>query len=297
MKNDYKVGYCKPPGGTRFVKEKSGNPNGRPPRCLPAGRPVRFGDILMKELDSPIMVVEGGRPRKISKQRALIKEAVNRAINGSTRDLANLFRLIRKHRVNLNDDCDSINIVAERLDFVQELWNRSSTSWMVSGLSIEQKLRFMEEFLGHGVAYLTGKLRLAADHPLNIKPRAKMRPSTAIADDLLFELRETINVTEGGKKSTVTKLEALVKRLLNDAILGNGNTAFSLLLELYNQYGWDKEDNSVYKLAIDSKLAEFIGLKRGGRAGSRPSGRSKRLSGDSGQDGRASGAIVPSADS
>jgi hypothetical protein len=297
MKNDYKVGYCNPPKGTRFVKGKSGNPNGRPARCMPAGRPVRFDDILMKELDAPITVVEGGRSRKISKQRALIKEVVNRAIQGSTRDLANLFRLIRKHHVNLNDDCDLINILAERLDFVRELFDESSTSWMVCGLSMEQKLKFMEEFFEHGAAYLTGKRRLAADHPLNLRPRAKMRPSTAIADDVLYELQETITITEGAKRSTVTKLEALVKRLLNDAILGNGNTAFSLLLAFYKQYGWDREDNSVYKIAFDSPVAELVGLQRRGRAGSRRSGRSKRLSGDSGQDGKAGGAIVPSADS
>jgi hypothetical protein len=47
MKNDYKVGYCKPPERTRFVKGKSGKyrtGSGRPPvpwESAPAGNPER----------------------------------------------------------------------------------------------------------------------------------------------------------------------------------------------------------------------------------------------------------------
>ena len=219
MKNDYEVGYCKPPKTKRFVKGKSGNPNGRPPSCLRMGSPVNFVDILMKELDAPITMMEGGKPKKISKQRALIKNLVNRAMNGSARAIASLFKLVREHRLNLNDDRDVIHFLAERLDFVEELFDESGTSPMISGLSVEQKVRFTEEFFEHGVPYLTGKLRLAPDHPLSLKPRRKMRPSTAIAEDLLCELRERITITEGRTKFTITKLEALVKGLLNQAIL------------------------------------------------------------------------------
>ena len=290
MKDDSDVGYCRPPKATRFVKGKSGNPNGRPPSCLRMGSPVNFVDILIRELDAPITMMEGGKPKKISKQRALIKNLVNRAMNGSARAIARLFKLVREHRLNLNDDRDVIHILAERLDFAEELLDESGTSRVTSGLSVEQKARFMEDFFEHGVPYLTGKLRLAPDHPLSLKPRPKMRPSTAIAEDLLCELRERITITEGRKKFTITKLEALVKGLLNQAILGN-DTAFSLLLKFFEQYGWDKEDNSVLKYSIDSPLARFIGARRRGRTGSRRSGRSERLLSESGQDGKA-GAVT-----
>ncbi len=290
MKDDYDVGYCRPPKATRFVTGKSGNPNGRPPSCLRMGSPAKFVDILMKELDSPITMMEGGKPKKISKQRALIKNLVNRAMNGSARAIASLFKLVREHRLNLDDDRDVIPFLAERLDFVEELFDESGTAPMISGLSVEQKVRFTAEFFEHGVPYLTGKLRLAPDHPLNLKPRPKMRPSTAIAQDLFCELRERITITEGRKKFTITKLEALVKGLFNQAILGN-DTAFSLLLKLFKQYGWDKEDNSVLKYSIDSPLARFIGARRRRRTGSRRSGRSARLLSQSGQDGKA-GAVT-----
>src|SRR5438093_8810418 len=295
MKKDYDLGYRRPLKATRFAKGKSGNPNGRPPRCVPKGSTAKFVDMLMKELDGRIPMNEGGRLQKISKQRAFIKNLVKRAISGNVRAISSLFKLVREHRVDLNDDRDVINVLAERLDFVNELFDKSDTSRMTRGLSIEQKLKFYEEFLGNGIPYLTGKLRLAPDHPLNLKPRPKLRPSTAIADDLLSELRETITITEGRKKLTITKLEALAKSLVNQAILGN-DTAFSLLLTFFKQYGWDKEDSSVLKFSIDSPLAQFIGVRRGGRTRSRRSRRSERLLRELGHDGKEGGDVTQSTD-
>ena len=43
---------------------------------------------LLEELGERIVVREGDRPRKISKQRALLKSVVNRAIQGDTRATA-----------------------------------------------------------------------------------------------------------------------------------------------------------------------------------------------------------------
>jgi hypothetical protein len=287
MKKDYEVGYRKPPKATRFVKGKSGNPNGRPPSCVPKESPGNFIDMLRRELDAQIRLWKGD-PKKITKQEVLIKNLVSQAINGNARAIAKLFKLVRQHGLNLNKDFDAINVLADRLDFVQELFDESDGSQMTSGLSVEQKVKFMEEYLANEFAYLTGKRRLAPDHPLNLKPRLKMRPSTAIADDLLCELRERTTITDGQKKFTVTKLEALVKRLVNEAILGN-DTAFSLLLTFFKQYGWDQEDNSVLKFSIDSPLAHFIGVQRRGRCGSRRSDRSTRLFGDSGEDDKEAG--------
>src|SRR5207247_9244239 len=138
--------------------------------------------------------------KQLTQQGTGIKNRGTRSMNGSARAIASLFKLVREHRLNLNDDRDVIHFLAERLDFVEELFDESGTSPMISGLSVEQKERFTEEFFEHGVPYLTGKLRLAPDHPLSLKPRRKMRPSTAIAEDLLCELRERITIMEGRTK-------------------------------------------------------------------------------------------------
>ena len=79
---DYEVGYGKPPKHTRFQPGQSGNPRGRPKRTK------NLKTDLMEELGEKIVVREGGRPQKVSKQRALLKSVVNRAIQGDARATA-----------------------------------------------------------------------------------------------------------------------------------------------------------------------------------------------------------------
>ena len=72
-----KVGYGKPPKATQFQKGISGNPKGRPKKAR------NFDSLLMKESESLIPVNENGRRTHISKQEALIKQLVNKAIAGN----------------------------------------------------------------------------------------------------------------------------------------------------------------------------------------------------------------------
>ncbi len=80
--NDYDVGYKKPPKRTRFKPGQSGNPRGRPKDTK------NLKTDLMEELREEIVVREGDRPQKVSKQRALLKSVVNRAIKGDPRATA-----------------------------------------------------------------------------------------------------------------------------------------------------------------------------------------------------------------
>ncbi len=79
---DYEVGYGKPPKHTRFQKGRSGNPRGRPKGTK------NLKTDLLEELGETIVVREGDRPQKLSKQRALLKSVVNRAIQGDARATA-----------------------------------------------------------------------------------------------------------------------------------------------------------------------------------------------------------------
>jgi len=78
-KDDYDVGYGKPPKDTQFKKGQSGNPNGRPKNTK------NFKTDLKEELSELVQVTEGGVSRSMSKQRALVKSAINRAISGNDR--------------------------------------------------------------------------------------------------------------------------------------------------------------------------------------------------------------------
>ncbi len=79
---DYQIGYKKPPKHTRFKPGQSGNPRGRPKGTK------NLKTDLMEELGEKIVVREGDRPQKVSKQRALLKSVVNRAIQGDPRATA-----------------------------------------------------------------------------------------------------------------------------------------------------------------------------------------------------------------
>ena len=79
---NYEVGYAKPPKNTRFQPGQSGNPRGRPKGTK------NLKTDLMEELREKITVREGDRSHKVSKQRALLKSVVNRAIQGDARAIA-----------------------------------------------------------------------------------------------------------------------------------------------------------------------------------------------------------------
>ena len=90
MSDDYPVGYKKPPVHTRFKPGESGNLGGRPK----GSKNLRTD--LLEELAETKRILEGGRERRISKQRALIKTQVARAIKGNDRAAAKVLDLYLK---------------------------------------------------------------------------------------------------------------------------------------------------------------------------------------------------------
>lgn len=91
--DDYEVGYRKPPKASRWRKGRSGNPRGRQ-----KGVP-NLKTELIEELGETIAIKEQGQPRKITKQRGLIKALIAKGVQGDTRALNILinleFRLLR----------------------------------------------------------------------------------------------------------------------------------------------------------------------------------------------------------
>ena len=108
----YKVGYGKPPKARQFKRGKSGNPKGRPKGSL------NLATDLTAELGEHITVREDGRPRKVSKQRALIKSLMAKALQGDVRAMASLLALYARVITELPDD-DNQPIEADELQVLR----------------------------------------------------------------------------------------------------------------------------------------------------------------------------------
>lgn len=89
-KDDYAVGYGRPPQASRFKPGQSGNPNGRPKGTK------NLATDLAEELGETIRIREGERQLKVSKQRAMLKALVAKALKGDARAASLLIALVAK---------------------------------------------------------------------------------------------------------------------------------------------------------------------------------------------------------
>ncbi|MFC4272781.1 hypothetical protein GQF03_09965 [Sneathiella chungangensis] len=77
--SDDDIGYKKPPKKHQFKPGQSGNKKGRPKGAK------NLKTDLMEELGEMITIKEGGKPKKISKQRAVLKSLAVKAVQGDPR--------------------------------------------------------------------------------------------------------------------------------------------------------------------------------------------------------------------
>jgi len=100
MPKDYEIGYGRPPKHSQFKKGRSGNPNGRPKGTK------NLKTDLLEELAESVVVREGDRSIRMSKQRAMVKSLLARTLKGDTRAAAQLLSLIFRYIDTENDDLD-----------------------------------------------------------------------------------------------------------------------------------------------------------------------------------------------
>ncbi|GAB5504388.1 DUF5681 domain-containing protein [Pyruvatibacter sp.] len=116
--DNYEIGYRKPPKKNRFKKGQSGNPKGRPK----GGKNLKT-DIL-EELAERIAVQEGGKVKKITKQRAMVKSLVAKGIKGDAKTTTSLFAMVFKMLGDEIDANEDLQPTASDLEILERFEER-----------------------------------------------------------------------------------------------------------------------------------------------------------------------------
>lgn len=118
MAEDYDVGYGRPPENTQFKPGQSGNPNGRPKGTK------NLKMDLAEELGERIVVKEGGKSKSISKQRAMLKGLVAKAVGGDARAASLLLGLIERLLAPSQEDGASAALPPDDQAILERFLNR-----------------------------------------------------------------------------------------------------------------------------------------------------------------------------
>lgn len=105
-KRDYTVGFGKPPESTRFPKNRSGNPKGRP-----KARSVNGLQLLNDILDRQVPI-RPGDPKRISLRRFIVRQTANKALQGNMKAIETLMAF-----ENMTEAEDITKILVTVMDF------------------------------------------------------------------------------------------------------------------------------------------------------------------------------------
>ncbi|SRR6266498_1369189 len=246
MKNDYEIGYGKPPVHTRFVKGQSGNPKGRPRKEFYGHRIQRsqirddMERLLLRQIHAP----EGGRTKRITIQRAVIRGLVNRAIDGHSASIHQIWMLIRHFGVDKEPEKDI-------------RYYRRTPSDEKRTERLLRKLDKLGDAIEHGTPYIEDPDdRDELDNASNEDERPPKRAN--LMDDLLLELQEPVTIIERGKQKPITKQEALLRSLLAKST--GSVSAYRLFWAIFRHYELDKEPDKylVFDGWVPHKTKEFL---------------------------------------
>jgi len=132
-KPDYDVGYGRPPKHRRFAPGQSGNPKGRKKGSK------NLATDLAEELAETIRVREGARERSVSKQRAMLKALVAKALKGDTRAAHLLIGLVAAQVVSAPAAQDEAPLSESDQQILEDFLRRNAPAAPAPGGSNEDQ--------------------------------------------------------------------------------------------------------------------------------------------------------------
>ncbi len=108
-RRDYEVGYKKPPAEHRFRPGQSGNRKGRPSGARSLATEV--AEIL----NTPIIVTEGGKRRKVSTLKGVLLRLREKALKGDARAIDRFLALTLKEGAHQQPEQSIAELTAEDL--------------------------------------------------------------------------------------------------------------------------------------------------------------------------------------
>lgn len=120
-KQDYVVGYGRPPKETRFKPGQSGNPKGR--KRKPKSVQAQMHSVLSKKIN----ITEGGRTRRLTLQEVMLRNIANKAAKGDLRAANFVLGLINSDAAAQSDTIDEAKLSAEDQALFEQMMTELTT--------------------------------------------------------------------------------------------------------------------------------------------------------------------------
>jgi hypothetical protein len=141
-RDEYEVGFGKPPIEHRFKPGQSGNPGGRRKATGNILRAIRL------DLDEEILITQGKRSRRVSNAEALVRLQINRALSGDWKAFMWVIKLAdRTNKIKVPTEAEEQSGV---LIMPWEFWQKSEAEQAVD---IQREAARRNDLRARGLPY------------------------------------------------------------------------------------------------------------------------------------------------
>jgi hypothetical protein len=125
-RQDYEVGYGRPPVATRFQRDNCCNPRGRPKQKKTAGQ------LIDEAMNSKVRIVVEGKTKTMTKQQVIIHNLVNAAARGDSKAIHTLFGLKARYQDSSETAINPSDLDASDRKIIDEYLAKEATDGTLS---------------------------------------------------------------------------------------------------------------------------------------------------------------------